>query len=340
MSIAKKRSHILLFSSLAAVSAILLSAASGMDFSSNEQDDKIGRVVLPAFEADVTAAEEIKVTTQEGSYHLRRDGQEWFLDERGRYPIRIQAIANLSEALASMTFDRQMTLDPKKFDRLGLGAPDEGGTGALMQVSNYDKEKLVNLIVGFKNGSPYIRKPDELQTWAVNASVFPPLQNLTRWLDLDVIDIGVGDIAKAQIEFADGTGYALRVKADAPGRFELDKPFEDALLLADYTPNPPALALSRFDPIDVVPRDEISGTPVAVHRTITHLGLVLETELFRDKGKYWAVFSGALEVERDTTIDQLQIIEDKVAGWAFEISRMDFNIMTTPIEDIAIAPKE
>ncbi|WP_018997211.1 DUF4340 domain-containing protein [Hirschia maritima] len=340
MSIAKKRSRILLGASALAALAIGMSFLSGMDLSRNKLEDRKGTVVLPAFEADVTAAEEIKVTTQEGSYHLRRDGQEWFLTERGRYPIRIQAIANLSEALASMTFDRQMTLDPKKFDSLGLGDPYAGGTGALMQVSNYEDDKLVDLIVGFKNGSPYIRKPDEMQTWAVNASVFPPLQNLTRWLDLDVINIGVGDIAKAQVEFADGTSYALRVKLDAPGRFELDKPFEDALLLADYTPNPPALALSRFDPIDVVPRDEIEGDPVAIHRTITHLGLVLEAELFRDKDKYWAVFSGAIEVERDATIAQLQDIEDKVAGWAFEISRMDFNIMTTPIEDIAIAPKD
>ncbi len=338
MANAKKRNHLLAGTGLAALTAIALGIISGVNFGNSKQHDKIGEVVLPKFEADVTAAEEIKVTTQDGEYHLKREGQEWYLEERGRYPIRIESIADLSEALASMTFSRQMTVDPKKFDRLGLGDPFKDGTGALMQVSDIDGNLLVDMVVGFKNGSAYIRKPQEDQTWAVAASVFPPLQNPARWLDLDVLQIGPEDIAKAEIEFPDGTGYALRVRFDAPGRFELDKPFEEALLISDFAPNPPALALSRFSPLDAVPREMMEGELVAVHRTITHLGLVIEAELFKGNNKYWVVFSESLQVERDETIAQLDEIESKVAGWAFEISRMDFNIMTTPIEDIAVAP--
>lgn len=336
MAMAKKRSRLLIGCSVAALVSIAASFLSTQNFSANKQDAKIGAVVLPAFEADVTAAEIIKVTTQEGAYHLKREGQEWFLEERGRYPIRTEAIANLSEALASMSYARQMTIDPKKFDRLGLGDPFTGGTGALMQVSDMNGNLLVDTVVGFKNGSAYIRQPNEDQTWAVEASVFPPLQNLARWLDLDILQLDAGDIARAEIEFKNGTNYSLRVKTDAPGRFELDKPFENAMLIADFAPNPPALALSRLVPLDTAPRSDIEGELIATHRTITHLGLEIEAEIYRDKGKYWVVFSESLQVERDETIAQLEELENKVAGWAFEISRMDFNIMTTPLADIAI----
>ncbi|MFC7292208.1 DUF4340 domain-containing protein [Hirschia litorea] len=337
MAKAKKRSRLLWGCSALAVLSFATAFISGMDKHTRKQAGLVGKVVLPEFEADVTAADDISVTTKEGTYHLTRDGRDWFLSERGRYPIQLTAIANLSEALASMTFTRQMTVDPKKFDRLGLGDPLEGGTGALMQVKDADGNTLVNMVVGFKNGSAYIRKPDEMQTWAVDASIFPPLQTPARWLDLDILEIGAEDIARVQVEFKDGrSSYGLKVRGDAPGQFELTEPYEDALLIASFAPNPPALALSRLVPLDVAPRSEIKGRLRAIHRTITHQGWVIEVELIEDKGKYWAVFSQGLEVEREEISDQIDELEDKVAGWAFEISNMDFNIMTTALNDIAV----
>lgn len=337
MAMAKTRSHLLWGCGAIAAFSFLTAFVSGMDQHTRKQAGLVGKVVLPEFEADVTAADDISVTTREGTYHLTRDGKDWFLSERGRYPIQLTAIANLSEALASMTFTRQMTVDPKKFDRLGLGDPLEGGTGALMQVNDADGKTLVDMVVGFKNGSAYIRKPDEVQTWAVDASIFPPLQTPARWLDLDILKIGPEDIARVQIEFKNGQpDYGLRVKADAPGQFELTAPYENALVIASFAPNPPALALSRLVPLDVAQRSDIKGRLRAVHRTITHQGWVIEVELFEDKGKYWAVFSQGLEVEREETSEQIDELENKVAGWAFEISNMDYNIMTTELNDIAV----
>lgn len=336
MVVEKRRSQLVMVTAGIMVVSLLAAFISGLDFSARKQDALVGEVVLPRFEADVTAADQIKVTTKVGEYNLKREDREWYLQERGRYPIRLEAIANLSEALASMTYTRQMTVDPKKFDRLGLGDPFKEGTGALMQVIDENESSLVDLVVGFKNGSAYIREPEKVQTWAVDASVFPPLQNPARWLDLDIIPVGAGDIARVEIELANGKPYGLRVKPDAPGRFNLAEPYKKALLIADFAPNPPALALSRLSLLDARPRGEISGRAVATHRTITHLGLVIEAELFKQDGKYWVMFSQALQVERDETIDQLDAFESKVAEWAFEISRLDFNIMTTPLEDIAI----
>lgn len=337
MNVLQARTHKMAGLVLAACSAMALAVVSTMEFGGPTLSEKIGDIVLPAFEADVTAANEVKVTTQEGTYHLIRREMGWFLEERGDYPIRLSAIADLSDALSSMVYARQMTLDPKKFDRLGLGDPYQGGNGALMEVIDMEGRELVDLIIGFKNGAAYVRRPGDNQTWAVDASVFPPLQNPARWLDLDVMPIGPEDISRVEIEFPNGRDYALSVRYDRPGQFKLEPPYDQALLLTDYAPNPPALALARFEPLDALQMSEIEGETVAVHRTITHQGLVIETEILKNNDGYWAAFSGALQVDRDATEAQLDEIESRVAGWAFKLSRMDYAMFTTPIEDVISA---
>jgi len=105
-------------------------------------------------------------------------------------------------------------------------------------------------------------------------------------------------------------------------------------LLTDYAPNQPALALARFKALDAVERGQVVATKVATTRTVTHQGLVIETEILRNDDGFWAVFAGSLEVDREDTAEQLANIEASVAGWAFKMSRMDFNAFTTPIEDV------
>jgi hypothetical protein len=317
-----------------AIAALLLAFVSELELSSRKSDEKIGQIVLKSFQTDVTAAHQVKVTTKEGTYHLQRDGMTWNLVERANYPIQLRAIADLSDALSSMTYSRPMTADPKKFDSLGLGDPLKAGTGALMEVFDERGTSLANLIVGFKNGAAYIRAPEDEQTWAVDASRFPPLQNPARWLNLNVMPIGVGDIARVEVENENGEPYALKVRYDKPGHFRLQPPYHEALLLTDYAANQPALALARFKPLDAVERSQISAQKVATTRTITHQGLVIETEILRNEDGFWAVFSGSLEVDRDNTSEQLADIEEGVAGWAFKMSRLDFEAFTTSLDDI------
>ena len=330
------RVRALLYLAVGALIALIAAMLSSLEPSKPKAAERVGKVVLAKFESDVTAAEEIKVTTSAGAYSLKREAEGWVLSERGRYPVRLDALADLSEALSSMIYTREMTRDPKKFDRLGLGDPRDDGRGALMEVFNADGEELAHLIVGFKNGAPYIRKPSEELTWAVSASAFPPLQNPARWLDLDVISLSTDDISRVEIEPVQGDRYALEVRRNYPGRFRLAPPYDKAILLADYAPNPPALAMSKFSPLDVKPRSELSGAFAGNHRTITHEGLVVDIELTReDDGSFWATLSLASETDSEEVLAQLEDIETHVAGWAFRLSRLDFNVMTTSLEDIA-----
>ncbi len=327
---------------LAGVTAIaaLMGMLSMLDFSRHEQAEEIGQIVLPQFEADVTRADRITVKTAEESYTLSRDADEWLMEEKGRYPIKLSMLADLSEALAAMTYSREMTRDPRKFDQLGLGDPETGGAGAHMTVWNVQNEEIVDLIVGFKNEGVFVRRPDETRAWAVDTISFPPLQRAARWLDLDVVQIAADNIAKVEIETGADPIYTLDAKPELPGEFVLGAPYQDKELVADYAPNAPGAAMTGFAPLDVVPMDNMHGSYTGRHRVYTHDGLVIEAELFvGDDGKFWVAFSEGIEAETPQAQEKLDEIESRVAGWAFQISRLDYSILQTRITDLVADPQ-
>ena len=335
------RSQTLIVLAFIAVAAVVMAVLSMLDFSSRDEAAEIGQIVLPRFEADVSRAEKISVTTSEESYSLTRDGESWLMEEKGSYPIQLSMLADLSEALAAMTYSREMTSDPRKFDQLGLGDPNSGGSGALLNVLDVDGEQIVDLIVGFKNGDVFVRHPDETRAWAVETTVFPPLQRAARWLDLDIIQIEVANIAQVEIRSGDDPPYSLIAIPDAPGEFSLGPPYEKIKVVADYAPNAPATALSGFSPVDVVPMEEFDASRSGEHRVYTHDGLVIHAELLiDDAGKFWIAFSEGIEAETPEASAKLEAIEARVAGWAFEITRLDYSVLQTRLSELVAEPEK
>ena len=335
MEIAASRSRILLTLLGGALAAILLAVLSSLDFSQTQDVEEIGQVILPQFEADVTRANRIIVTTSDSQYHLGRDGEEWFMEEKGRYPIKLSMLADLSEALSALTYSREMTRDPRKFDQLGLGAPQSGGAGALLQIEDIDGERIVDLIIGFKNGDVFVRHPEEDRAWAADAIAFPPLQRASRWLDLQVLDLPASQIERVEVEIGADAPYELVAKPDYPGEFTLGPPLADLELITDYAPDAPGNALANFTPLDVIPRDELDGSFTGRQRVYTHDGLMIEAELFvGEDGKFWVTFSEGIEAETPEAARKVEEMEARVAGWAFEVSRLDFSVLLTPAREL------
>lgn len=339
MAQAASRSRMLIILAGLAAGAVLLAILSTLDFSKEEQAVEIGQIVLPQFEADVSRADRISVATAEESYSLTRDAEDWFMEEKGRYPINRAMLADLSEALAAMTYSREMTTDPRKFDQLGLGDPKTGGAGALLTVKDAGGAKIVDLIVGFKNGDVFVRRPDETKAWAVSTTPFPPLQRAARWLDLDVFDLDPANISEVEIETGDDPVYTLVAKPDAPGEFILAPPYQDLELIADYAPNAPGTALADFAPLDVVAMDALRGSRAGGYHVYTHDGLVIHAEVFvGENGRFWMAFSEGIEAETPDAQEKLDAIETRVAGWAFEISRLDYGIFQMRLSELIADP--
>jgi hypothetical protein len=296
-----------------------------------------GQPVTPGFAAHAADIRLIMVTTSEESYHLASENGRWVLPEKGRYPARPELVAQLIDAMANLRYGAPRTTDARKLDRLGLGDPAERGSGALVEIGNGNGEMFARLIVGRKDGRTYIRRPGDAQAWLAEAGDPPPLHRAARWLDLQVVSIAPADIAGVDVRPAGSPAYRLVPVDDAGGRFVLGPPHNARRLVANFAPNPPALALTRLAPDDVAGANAVAAAqPLGEH--ITHLrnGVDISLSVFRaSSGGFARISASAAPGAPPEAAAAATAINQRAAPWAFGLSETDWSALTTPLSAIA-----
>lgn len=319
----------------AAVVALALGVVAWMPPASELVRSEVGRQVLPAFASKAPLVGMVKVTTAEESYHIVKGPQGWVVAEKGGYPVTDAKIQELTEALSHVTYAKAMTRDDRKFDRIGLGDPAQQGTGALIEVSDGQGNDFAKLLVGYRDGQSYVRKPDDLQAWQVGNGVLPPLQRASAWLDLDVVRITPADIAGVDLRPQEGPPY--RLLRTAQGAFVLAPPFDQRLLVAALGPKLVAEALTRLSPTDVTASSRIAvGAPVAEHVTRLASGVAVVVRCWRVNDRGWVTVSAAVaEGASADAAGIAQAINDKTAPWAFALTELDWGTFATPLSALA-----
>jgi len=318
-----------------AAAAVLLGALAWMPSGADLQRAEVGRPVLPAFASKSDHVSLIMVTTKEEAYHLVRNDDGWVLAEKGSYPVTDAKIQELTEALSHIAYGQPMTRDERKLDRIGLGDPAQGGTGALLEVGDGKGASFAKLLVGRRGGKSYIRKPDDLQAWEVDGALIPPLQRAIAWLDLDVVKLAGGEIAGADVRPAEGPAY--RLAAQAGGGFALAPPFDRRRVIAPLAPAITAEALMRFLPIDVAPAGEIAaGAPAGSHITRLGSGIAIVLQAWRRGDRGWVTLSAATaEGASPDAVARAAAINAKAAPWAYRLTDVDWRVFMTPLNAIA-----
>lgn len=333
----RRRRTLIILAGVAGVSALL----GALSFLPPERDlprSEVGQRVLPAYESKTELVSLIMVTTKEESYHIVRNGDanggEWVLAEKGSYPVSPARIQDLNLALSNMSYGKAMTRDERKFDRIGTGDPGTGGAGALLEVGDGKGNSFAKLIIGFREGRSYVRRPDDLQAWGVDGAVLPPLQRAARWLDLDIVRLPATDIAEVDVRPAQGPAYRLTRNAD--GGFGLAPPHHQRLVLAALGPRMVAEAVARFAPTDVAPAGEVAvGSPIAEHITRTGDGVAIVVRSWRAKDSGWVTVSAAtMEGAGEAAVKLAADINARGAPWAFGLNELDWGVYSTPLNAI------
>lgn len=329
------RRRTLIILGVAASASALLGAASFIPPGEELPRAEVGQRVLPAFESKASLVSLIMVTTNEEAYHLVKNDDGWVMPEKGNYPVSPARIRELTDALSFITYARPMTHDEKKFDRIGLGDPTTGGTGALLEVGDGSGTNFAKLLAGYRDGRSYLRRPDDLQAWVVGNGVLPPLQRAVRWLDLNVAPLRADEIAGADIRPAQGPAYSLTANAD--GGFSLAPPYDTRPLIAALAPSVAAEALTRFAPTDVARAADIAiGAPVAEHITRTKSGVFIVTRSWKKDERGWITVSAATtDAATPQAIEQANAINTRAAPWAFALTELDWGSFSTPLAAIA-----
>ncbi|MFN7056226.1 DUF4340 domain-containing protein [Hyphomonas sp.] len=294
-----------------------------------------GTPVIPGFAAIRSETRAIRVTVAGESYELTLGPAGWQLAEAAGYPIRADRLNTLVTGLEDLAWDGPRTRDPAKFNRIGLGDPREGGTGALIEVIGAEGDVKASLITGRREGRIYARRPGDDQAFRVTGEL-PPLYSADAWMDLDIISLNPDAISALRITDETGASlYLIRRPGESDRAFRPAPPYQGLELTNRLVTTGPALALTRLQPIGVKPAGALRTQPVARHITETFDGLEVETLAWRERDGLYLTLRA---VEAGQGANRASAINTKARGWAFRIAEIDWADFTPRVSSMIRTP--
>jgi hypothetical protein len=327
--------RILLLASLAGILGLLALVSHLGGGAPVQTSERTGQAVFPDFEALRGEASEIRITLADERYTLVATGEGWRLGSRDGYPIRQDRLTELAAGMGSLVWDTPRTDDPEKLNRIGLGDPREGGTGALLELIGPDGAPAAALITGRKGDAIYARRPDETTAYRVTGNL-PPLYSAEAWLDLGFLDINEEAVSAVRLTDEAGENLFLQREVGSSDRaFRPAPPFQNYRLTSRLAVTGPALALTRFLPIGVKPAASLRTQPVARHITQTHDGLEVDVRAYRERDGYFITLRA---IEAGEGAMRAEAINAQASGWAFELTATDWADYTHRVSDIVRPP--
>jgi len=313
---------------IAGALAVIAAVTVGIESRASRPDLASGPVIAD-LEETIGDAEKINIVSGDASYRIERierGGERvWVMRDRGDFPVLATRLKQLTDGLEQLRYQRRMTSDLSKHERLGVTDPRQGGRGILIQIEDGRGALLVNLILGVETSGTYVRRPDDDQTWAVRGDL-PPLRDVAAWLELRPLPIPAERLARVEIVPAQGRAYIL-ARDDASQPWRIASPALAAL--AQSSVNAAAERLTQLSPVDVQLAPAIQGAPTARVRAITFDGVLIDGELIPSDGRIWLKL-----VARPQTPEQESAaleINSRVSDWAFALSELEAEAVAPPL---------
>ncbi len=290
--------------------------------------------VLPGWSAQAGNATAIEVISPETQFQLVRTDTGWVMPSRGNYQVRAERIAALDAALSTLRFERAMTRDPRKFDRLGLGDPIDGGSGVRLIILDEANTRLADLVVGREQNDGdglYIRPTDRARAFAASGDL-PELADPGVWLGLEFWDFEPSAVARARIEPETGPAYFVQRAGVSQRNYELIEPMAYRLITGGAA-NGVATAGARLRFRDVKPAQALDGSFVSRHAGSTFSGLAYRFDFVAEGDARWALIS--VEALSDDAEPRAVRLRELTDGWAYQVSDDAYERLTRPLDQMA-----
>jgi hypothetical protein len=285
--------------------------------------DAVAGPVVPALtETRMESVRRIAVRSLDGTFTIERGPAGWIMRERGDYPVRPQAVTAVAAALRGLAFERRMTSDPEKLDRIGLGDPSSGGRGVLLQMEDEQGALVVDMIVGVasETGGVYVREADDNQAWAVSGDL-PDLRDPAAWLALRPFEVAADSIVRVDVAPAEGRAYGLiRPTAESAIGFIFAPPLSGVQPSAAVSLEDLALRILSIDPIDVAPAASVQAPPRARLALTTNANMIIDAEIVSVGQDSWLKFSARPTVDTPEAVAAAQAINAGSSAWAYKLT--------------------
>ncbi len=319
-----------------------------------------GRLALPDLAPALDRVARIEIVTADGEVTLIRDADAgaWRVEQRAGYPADAQKVRGLLVRLADLRLAERKTAREALLPRLELGPPgDPDSASRRVVLRDAAGEVLADLVVGKRRNLPtagaeegiYLRQADSSQAWLA-AGGLEVEGDPVEWTAREVINVPGDSVARVEIRPPEGDPVVAEV-ADPETVKRLDvlnlpegrkaDEMEAARLGAVF---------ALVDLQDVRPADEVA-LPEARYRVTlrTFEGLEVSAEAARvpeRENTPWAIFEARVaqpapqEAERLADLQaRVAEINDRVGGWAYQLSPGVFERLARSLEDVLAEPE-
>lgn len=294
---------------------------------------------------------------------LVRSGDRWQLEQMGGYQANWVKLKALLAGLAQARVIEIKTDKPRYYARLGVedvAAEDAGSV--LVKVSIGDQTTAI--LVGHRARSSlgqYVR----LQNSAASALVDSKLDVSTvllDWADSQIIDISAAEVAEVEIIHPQGERvFVTRISADQTD-FDLVGLPQGREIKTSWAVNSLGSVFSMLNMETVQAEGSVDWSDAVKMRLLMFSGVEIMADIFAAGDKYLlrlhASFPAAdvvsnqpednkssaeqQDIEKRAAIDVTETVENinqKVAGWAYGITKQKYDVMVKKPEDM-LAPLE
>ena len=281
-----------------------------------------GALVFPALLDRVNDVARIRVTGNEGTFTLARDGEIWVVEEKERYPAEPDMMHNLILGAAGLRRVEPKTSNPEHYPKLRLEDPaGEDAQSARFVLEDASGAELARWVLGNRRPSKsdpgrtelYIRTGDDPQAWLVEGSL-PGGRTIIDWVDRLVARIDRERLRAVEVVHADGMTVAVGKRHPTDVDFILQGVPEGHEIDAQYRINDIGRFLEDLRFEDVVPASELdfSGSVDKRVRVITFDGLRIRMETVVRDGESFARLRA--EVDEALAVAVAKAAEDETGS--------------------------
>ena len=297
------------FAILAVITLIIGAAAWYLTEQRLPKTELVKRPLYPELLNRVNDIARIEVKTKDQDTVLAKQGEQWVIENRSRYPALFEKVKGAVLAIADLEILEGKTKNKELYPRLGVeDIETQGASSRQVMLLDQGGQPLAALIVGKKRsatsgrGMPafYVRKAGEPQALLVKGALEIPEKPID-WADQSLLNIDAKRIREITIE-PPGQGPLRIYRKDASTQdFTLDNILKGTKLKSQTTLNGLASTLEflRFE--DVVARASFTPPPNPTVTTLrTFDGLIAKVTTANLNDKAHASFEFAYDAQAAT----------------------------------------
>ena len=163
-------------------------------------DRNPSNVDVPELDLPTSEVTHISVTLPDITFTVEKQGMQWFMREPVDMPADSATIARLLNELEDLSLNNRATSNP---DRYGIYGIDSTATSVSLTWSD-GAEDIVISRQGRDYMSIYVKIGDNPNVYSTNGRVTVS-QDLDRWRDRQILDLGTGTVMSARVTRPDDT---------------------------------------------------------------------------------------------------------------------------------------